>query len=260
MDGDGEFMDEESIVNICQGAALSVFVIVFTFMRRMQSRHGSIHSGPSEEKRKQKRSRIEHIECLDRWIEDKRITYAKLREYANKSLVHYDDLALIIGEDQARGGFANNIWKKFSHSEPINLGDDLDSPLPTDQSPQVHTLDDEDTPRPKEAPTSSTSKAKSCASKGKVRRTNLDNELMQQMVDKMKIFSASMKFVNMHWTEKLSNVVYAHLQDFSVDKLDAFYRRLFVNENESRLFMGISPVGQKEMINSFLFSKDRRTI
>ncbi|XP_020262666.1 uncharacterized protein LOC109838652 [Asparagus officinalis] len=132
-------------------------------------------------------------ECLDRWIEDKSFKNAKLRQYVNKPLTHYDDLSLIIGDDQARGEFACDAWKKFSRSESINLGDDGDSPLPASQSPQVHILDEEDTPPPKETPAISSSKAKVCVAKGKARRNNLEDELMLKMVDKIDVFSANMK-------------------------------------------------------------------
>ncbi|XP_020270970.1 uncharacterized protein LOC109846158 [Asparagus officinalis] len=104
-------------------------------------------------------------ECLDRWIEDKSFKNAKLRQYVNKPLRHYDDLALIIGDDQATGQFASDAWKKFSRSETINLGDEMNSPMHSPQSTEVHILDDEDTPSPNEAHNTSSSKAKSSSAK-----------------------------------------------------------------------------------------------
>ncbi|XP_020256482.1 uncharacterized protein LOC109833286 [Asparagus officinalis] len=195
-------------------------------------------------------------EYLDRWIEDKSFKNAKLRQYVNKPLRHYDDLALIIGDDQATGQFASDAWKKFSRSETINLGDEMNSPMHSPQSTQVHILDDEDTPSPNEAHNTSSSKVKSSSAKVKARKTNLDSEIMLKMVDKIDVFSTNMKCVNMHWTEKLSTVLYAHSHEFSVAKLDTYYRHLFMNEHESRLFMGISSDGQKEMIEAFLNKED----
>ena len=118
------------------------------------------------------------------FFQDKSFKNAKLRQYVNKPLRHYDDLALIIGDDQATGQFASDAWKKFSRSETINLGDEANSPTYSPQSTQVHILDDEDTP-PKEALNTSSSKAKSSSVKVKARKTSLDSEIMLKMVDKI---------------------------------------------------------------------------
>ncbi|XP_020258348.1 protein ALP1-like [Asparagus officinalis] len=47
MDNNGDCSNEQSIVNMVQGAALSVLIIIVTVVRRMQARRKSIRSSPS---------------------------------------------------------------------------------------------------------------------------------------------------------------------------------------------------------------------
>ncbi|XP_020262544.1 uncharacterized protein LOC109838521 [Asparagus officinalis] len=87
-------------------------------------------------------------DSFDTWNEDK--NKSRLKDYINKPLNHYENLAVICGDDQARGNFSKASMEKFGGREPINLADDDDNndgdciPM-TQKSPQVANLDDEDT-------------------------------------------------------------------------------------------------------------------
>ena len=79
MDGD---LDEETVVNMCSGAVLSVLVMVMVFMRRMQSRRRSIRAGPSEEKIIQYQNRKQHLDRIYNEFSDSCVNYVRMRSGA----------------------------------------------------------------------------------------------------------------------------------------------------------------------------------
>ncbi|XP_020271667.1 uncharacterized protein LOC109846838 [Asparagus officinalis] len=82
MDNDGDCSDEQSVINMVQGAALSVLIIIITVIRRMQARRKSIRSGPSKEKRRRERARIEHISRIYNGFSDSCVNYIRMRSGA----------------------------------------------------------------------------------------------------------------------------------------------------------------------------------
>lgn len=59
MDEDG--VNDETVVNICNGASICVFVMIMTFMRRMESRRRRITNFTSKEREEQKEARRYHM-------------------------------------------------------------------------------------------------------------------------------------------------------------------------------------------------------
>ncbi|XP_020252488.1 uncharacterized protein LOC109829844 [Asparagus officinalis] len=79
---DGDFDGEDVVIRMCAGAALSVMVIIFTFLRRLERRHRSIRSGPSDELLRQEKTRAALMSRIYHGYSDSCQNFVRMRSGA----------------------------------------------------------------------------------------------------------------------------------------------------------------------------------
>ncbi|XP_020250755.1 uncharacterized protein LOC109828134 [Asparagus officinalis] len=198
-------------------------------------------------------------ESFDTWNEDK--NKSKLKDYINKPLKHYENLAIICGDDQARGNFAKAAMEKFGGQEPINLAGDDDEDVSihmSQKSPHSVNLADEDNQSENNnvRSTSKDKQKKIPSARGRGRKAPYQQEIMQQMVEEVKHFSHSLNLINLHWTEKLSKAIFKHKDTYTIEFFELFYDHIFEDETKARHFIGKSDFGQRTLLENFKKMQD----
>ncbi|XP_020269349.1 uncharacterized protein LOC109844645 [Asparagus officinalis] len=85
---DGDYVDEESVIRMCTGAALSVMVLVVTFLRRMRARRRTLRSGRSAERLRQEKTRAELMRRIYHGYSDSCQNFVRMRTGAFLRLAH----------------------------------------------------------------------------------------------------------------------------------------------------------------------------
>ena len=186
---------------------------------------------------------------------------SRLKDYINKPLKHYENMAVICGDDQARGDFAKASMEKFGGQEPINLADDANEdvniPMTQKSQPTVNMLDEDNQSQNNtvKAPYQDYPK-KIPSAKVRGRKAHSEHEIMQQMVDEVKHFSSCLNLVNLHWTEKLSKAIFRHKDTYPIECLELFYDTIYEDESKARHFIGKSDFGQRALLENFKKMQD----
>ncbi|XP_020254016.1 uncharacterized protein LOC109831086 [Asparagus officinalis] len=79
---DGDYIDEESVIRMCAGAAFSVMVLVVTFFRRMRSRRRMLRSGRSAERLRHEKTRAELMSRIYHGYSDSYQNFVRMRSGA----------------------------------------------------------------------------------------------------------------------------------------------------------------------------------
>ncbi|XP_020266335.1 uncharacterized protein LOC109841808 [Asparagus officinalis] len=194
-------------------------------------------------------------ESFDMWTKDNKYSSAKLKDYLNTPLTHYDDLCVIVGDDQARGNLSKDMCKKLGSSRPlefseqfVNLDENDNDEGPTSHFEPVIPSGEQTYTQAQNVKSSSgvtsTSNVKTQSKK------KSGDSLTRDLIESMS-YSIQNQHI-LHWSESMAKALLAHEPNFSETILDKALDFLYDNESESRRFIIKSKNAQKLFIEKII--------